>query len=87
MKTKGVLVSIAAVVGIGVLALVITLFVNPSGNRFGDPDELHRIQSSTDCVELRHIADDVLTPQDGAAADRAVGYANAASDRMKELGC
>lgn len=68
-------------------------------DRFGDPDVLEQIQSLTNCDELQQWADIYLrtitgewgdAPPGAHASmtdDQAVGYANAASDRMDEIGC
>lgn len=62
-----------------------------TGDRFGDPDRIAQINSSTDCGELRRISDDALqtmaTNPSDEEFDQAVGYSNAANDRLDELNC
>lgn len=63
--------------------------IHRNDDRFGNPAVLEEIKSSTDCEELQDWSDRPLTvdPGDDEAFDRAVGYSNAADDRMKEIGC
>lgn len=81
---------VIAVVVLGAIAVAVfygTLHRND--DRFGDPSTLSQIKSSTDCDALRDWSDAVLTadPDDNEAFDKAVGYSNAANDRMKQIGC
>jgi hypothetical protein len=57
-------------------------------DRFGDPAVLEQIEHAN-CGELREWSDAVLRvdPNDKEAFDNAVGYSNAANDRMDELHC
>lgn len=79
------------VVGVVVVGLAIGYLVLRGSDRFGDSGTLAQIETSTDCDELHNISDDAQ--QDMAANrsqeefDQAVGYFNAANDRIKELGC
>jgi hypothetical protein len=71
------------------LLLAVYLIAQSRNDRFGDSSTLDQIKSSTDCDELQQWADAVLAtdPDSGRAFDQAVGYSNAANDRMKEIGC
>jgi hypothetical protein len=81
---------VIAFVLIGAL-LALYFAVRSSNDRFGDPDEIEQIKSSTDCGELQRISDQALNDMADHRSDRsfdqAVGYSNAASDRMKQLNC
>lgn len=81
---------IAAVVLCALAVAVFAFVVNRHDDRFGDQAELDRI-NSMNCGELQQEADKALqvmasNPSD-EEFDRAVGYSNAANDRMAELGC
>ena len=58
-------------------------------DRFGDPEVLEQIKSSTDCDKLKRWADGILVADSDNQRkfDQAVGYSNAANDRMKDLDC
>lgn len=80
---------IAAVVICALLVLFLAVNASYERDRFGDPAVLEQIRSSTDCEELKGWEDDFLTvdPDREASYNKAVGYSNAASDRMDEIGC
>jgi anti-sigma-K factor RskA len=78
------------IAAVAICALAVLYFtMRAQDDRFGDPAVLEQIKTSTDCDELRTWSDAVLVAdsQDDAAFDKAVGYSNAANDRMKELNC
>lgn len=86
MKCWGIWLVVAVVVlgAIGYLVL-------RGSDRFGDSDTLSQISSSTDCDELHDISDeaeqDIAANRNQREFEQAVGYFNAANDRIKELGC
>lgn len=79
----------AVLVAVAVIALLVALTTGPS-HRFGDPKVLDRIATMT-CLEAQQAADQAMADMNANRSkdefDQAVGYSNAANDRLDELHC
>lgn len=82
---------VAGALAVAVAIFLALQFARSHDDRFGDPAVLDQIENSN-CGELRQWSEEdlrVLADPDHTdeELDQALGYANAANDRMEELGC
>ena len=79
-----------AAVAVVIIGLLVTAC--PTEERPGSPEVYERIEQSTDCTELQGEFDQAMDNTEARPAgdplrDVSLSYAEAAQDRMEEIGC